>query len=161
MMQISITNRNIHKSKQISSTSIYQSKHTSKSSSSPQTQTYSINKSENTITYSLLAPTKPKRLLVSWTATSSGETYEVKWKWVKMIGYKDISYRKTSYKLTSTPDLGVTKFGDGVWAVDPCDCQGDHYGWFGGGWYVGVTILCPCCCVNAYNYKVLVHMSLK
>jgi hypothetical protein len=33
---------------------------------------------------------------------------------VKMIGYKDISYRKTIYKLTSAPDLGAAKFGDGV-----------------------------------------------
>jgi hypothetical protein len=154
--QISITNRNIHRSKKISSTSIYQSKHTSRSSSSP--QTYSIHKSKNTINYLLLAPPEPKRLVVSWTATSSWETYEVKWKWVRIIGYKDIIYRKTIYKLTSAPDPGVGKFGDGVSAVDPCDGQGDHCAWFNGDWYVGITIFCPCCCANAYNCKVLVHI---
>jgi hypothetical protein len=31
-----------------------------------------------------------------------------------MIGYKDIIYRKIIYKLTSAPEPGVVKFGDGV-----------------------------------------------
>jgi hypothetical protein len=31
-----------------------------------------------------------------------------------MIGYKDISYRKTIYKLTSAPNLDAAKFGVGV-----------------------------------------------
>jgi hypothetical protein len=29
-----------------------------------------------------------------------------------MIGYKDISYMKTIYKLTSAPDPSASKFGD-------------------------------------------------
>jgi hypothetical protein len=43
----------------------------------------------------------------------------------------------TIYKLTSTPNLGAAKFGDGVWADDPYDGQDDHCGWFSG-WYVGI-----------------------